>query len=213
MEARQLGGLAIPHLKLQIHQNGAKFPISRVYVEDEQLDSQTYYTVIAIPENPKDWGVVLTYFDSKLGPVVFYATPKEIWTKELNEMCSIWLNDTRGPGFYPSVAKNIQGLNLLIEVPSPWTRPGKESIMISYISDNKPNSILEETISAELSKTAEALKQESSLFKAFYQNDAQKKADLPEIAKMGQKIQEYLNKLRSSIEQKTNSKLPNPSND
>ncbi len=196
IEARQMGGLAIPHLKLQIHQNGAKFPISRVYVEDEQLDSHTYYTIIAIPENPKDWGLVLTYFHPTIGPDIFYTTPKEIWDKDLIDACTQWMDDAKGPGFFPSIAKKLHGLNILLEIPSEWNRTGKEILLISYIADTKPNIILEDTISTEFSKVAEAMKNEKGLFKAFYKNDAQKKADLPEIDKMWQKIQDYLNKLR-----------------
>ncbi len=204
IEARQLGGLAIPHLKLQVHQNGAKFPISRVYVEDEQLDSHTYYTIIAIPENPKDWGVALTHFHPTIGPFVFYATPKEIWDKELQAACTQWMDDSDGPGFFPSIAKKLNGLNLTLEIPSEWNRTGKEILLISYIADTKPNIMVEEAISTEISKVAEAIKQDRDIFKAFYRNNEQKKAELPEIEKKGKKIQEYLDNLRSACEQKLN---------
>ena len=68
LEAKKFGGISIPHMKLQVHQNGAKFPISKVYVDDEQLDPALYYTLVIIPEGfgTKLNGIALTHFDPQL---------------------------------------------------------------------------------------------------------------------------------------------------
>ncbi|HMF32975.1 MAG TPA: hypothetical protein VKK79_16245 [Candidatus Lokiarchaeia archaeon] len=199
MEARQLGGLAIPHLKLQVHQNGAKFPISRVYVEDEQLESNTYYTVIAIPENPKEWGIAVTYFDQLLGPTVFSAFPAAIWDENFNDACVQWFDNSNGPGLFPSIARNLYSLNFFFEIPSEWNRTGKEAVMISFVADTKPNFFLEDAISTEMSNLSEVMKHDGGLFKAFYEHDKEKAEDLPEINEKEQKIQEYLLQLQAFV--------------
>jgi hypothetical protein len=74
-EAKSRGAIVIPRMKLQVHQNGAKFPISKVYVDDEQLDPNQDYTLVIIPEGPRLEGVVLTYFDGKIGPSLARIQP------------------------------------------------------------------------------------------------------------------------------------------
>ena len=58
LEAKKYGGITIPHMKLQVHQSGAKFPISKVYVDDEQLNPDTFYTLLIMPEGKSMSGVV-----------------------------------------------------------------------------------------------------------------------------------------------------------
>jgi len=57
-EAKKYGGITIPRMKLQVHQSGAKFPISKVYVDDEQLNPDTFYTLLIMPEGKSLSGVV-----------------------------------------------------------------------------------------------------------------------------------------------------------
>jgi hypothetical protein len=58
IEAKKYGGITIPRMKLQVHQSGAKFPISKVYVDDEQLNPDAFYTLLIIPEGMSMSGYV-----------------------------------------------------------------------------------------------------------------------------------------------------------
>ena len=57
-DAKKYGGITIPRMKLQVHQSGAKFPISKVYVDDEQLNPDTFYILVIIPEGTSVSGFV-----------------------------------------------------------------------------------------------------------------------------------------------------------
>ncbi len=80
-EARQLGGIALRHQTLKLHQNGAKFMISKSYVDDEILEVNMPYTMILIPESSADLISILTYFHPKNGPTIFAAVPSDVLSK------------------------------------------------------------------------------------------------------------------------------------
>ena len=44
LESRKFGGLSLRRQKLRVHKNGAKFPISKIYIDDEVLDPKISYT-------------------------------------------------------------------------------------------------------------------------------------------------------------------------
>lgn len=213
IEARQLGGLAIPHLKLQVHQNGAKFPISRVYVDDEQLDTNTFYTIIAIPELSKGFRIVLTYFHRKEGPKVLYGTPKELIDKEIVNSCINWMDNYEGAGMHPEIGRDFHSLNYFFELSSEWASGNKEIVMISVISDSKLNEILQDNISTELSKIIESMKQKAGLFKVFYKkidempnqiSEVEKKKNLSEIEKMNRIVTDLIDNILVFCKQKVN---------
>ena len=74
-EARQLGGIALRHQTLKLHQNGAKFMISKSYVDDEILEVNMPYTMILIPESSADLISILTYFHPKKWTDYFCSSP------------------------------------------------------------------------------------------------------------------------------------------
>ena len=66
-EVQKFGGIGLRHQSLRVHKNGAKFPISKNYIDDELLDPEILYTLILIPEIKiaTRTGVVLSYFARK----------------------------------------------------------------------------------------------------------------------------------------------------
>jgi len=51
LEAETFGGISIPHVNVQVHEDGARFPISKVYIEDGLLDPNVAYTLLILPED------------------------------------------------------------------------------------------------------------------------------------------------------------------
>lgn len=170
LEAKKYGGISIPHLKLQVHQNGAKFPISKVYIDDEQLDQDTRYTIIIIPEEPMMMCVVLTYFHRLTGPIVFHITPASKITAQLQEACATWMDAKIEPGFFKTDASvaGLPALNNLFEMKSEWARGQKEMVMISLVTDTKQNAFIEDAVETIFTEFVDKMKKEPGLFKGFY---------------------------------------------
>ena len=84
IDSRKFGGLSLRRQKLRIHRNGAKFPISKVYIDDEVLDPDIQYTLVLIPEAyiAKKSSMNLFYFQRKMGPISFYSYPIDSLTKK-----------------------------------------------------------------------------------------------------------------------------------
>ncbi|MEJ2294649.1 MAG: hypothetical protein P8Y23_07755 [Candidatus Lokiarchaeota archaeon] len=67
-EAKKFGGIGLRTQKLRIHNNGAKFPISKVYIDDKVITDKILYTLVLIPEAKisSKSGVILSYFRRKV---------------------------------------------------------------------------------------------------------------------------------------------------
>jgi hypothetical protein len=167
-EAKSRGGIVIPHMMLQVHKNGAKFPISKVYVDDEQLDPNQEYTLIIIPEGPRMEGVVLTYFDRKLGPVVLGAYPATLQNDVVEETCKTWLDMIKDPGFSSASSGSITGLNYLFEVRNQNMPGGKDSVLLTLLVGNKPGIIIEDIVSNTLAEQAEKLIDDFAAFRTLW---------------------------------------------
>ena len=50
VDSHKFGGISLRGQLLRVHKNGAKFPISKAYIDDELLDPAVSYTLILIPE-------------------------------------------------------------------------------------------------------------------------------------------------------------------
>ena len=77
-DARKEGGIVMLHQKLQVHKNGAKFPVNKVYVDDELLSEDQPYTMILLPEPIVPSSCILSYFDDKVGSLIFGEIPEKV---------------------------------------------------------------------------------------------------------------------------------------
>ncbi|MBN2153362.1 MAG: hypothetical protein JW839_18050 [Candidatus Lokiarchaeota archaeon] len=167
-EAKSRGGIVIPHMMLQVHKNGAKFPISKIYVDDEQLDPNQAYTLVIIPEGPRLEGIVLTYFDRKLGPAIIGTYPASLLNAEVQETCINWFDMRAGPGFFSASSGTITGLNYYFEVINPRMPGGKDSVLLTLLVNSKPSILIEDIVSNTLAEQAEKLSNDLTLFRALY---------------------------------------------
>jgi hypothetical protein len=201
-EAKSHGAIVIPRMKLLVHQNGAKFPISKVYLDDEQLDPNQDYTLVIIPEGPRLEGVVLTYFDGKIGPTVLGTYPDTLEIAEIQETCGKWMDMSNGPGFFSASSGSITGLNYLFEVNNQWVPGGKDSVLLTLLVNYKPSIFIEDIVSATLTDQAERLINDFSLFRALCADveAGAEKSDKNEMAAAKNKVLGHLEYVKGALD-------------
>jgi hypothetical protein len=168
---QKFGAIGLRHQSLRVHKNGAKFPISKTYIDDELLDPKIGYTLILIPEvkiATKN-GVALSYFARKKGPLVFYAYPEAILEEGFSIQISDIMKQVFKEGYFVHQSSTLpSSLNYYFEISSEWARGRKEMLMISVVLDKLTNTLLEEGIQKICNDFVEKLKSANGLFKALY---------------------------------------------
>ncbi len=210
-EVQKFGGIGLRRQSLRVHKNGAKFPISKSYIDDELLDPKIVYTLILIPEIKiaTKTTIVLSYFARKKGPLVFYAYPEDIIEEDFSIQIANIMDQVFKEGFFVHQSSTVpSSLNYYFEIPSEWARGSKEMLMISVILDKITNKLLEESIQEICTDFALQLKNIEGLFKALYMEMIDKipEKDRSNIKKINEslraKIKALYKEIRISIKQK-----------
>ena len=175
-EVQKFGGVSLRRQSLRVHKNGAKFTISKTYIDDELLDPEMTYTLILIPEIKiaSKTVVTLSYFDRKLGPLIFYSYPEDIHDDRLPLIINI-MDQAYEEGYYVHMSSIVpSSLNYYFEIHSEWARGNKEMLMISVILEKPINKLLGQTIQEICTDFATKLKNIEGLFKALYVKEIEK---------------------------------------
>jgi hypothetical protein len=170
-EVQKFGGISLRRQSLRVHKNGAKFPISKTYIDDELLDPEMTYTLILIPEIKiaAETAVIFSYFDFKLGPLIFDSYPESTNDDELIFRIQNIMDGAFNEGFFVYMSSVVPStLNYYFEIPSEWARGGKEMLMISVILDKPITLLLGQSIQEYFTDFATKLKDIEGLFKALY---------------------------------------------
>ena len=202
---QKFGAIGLRRQSLRVHKNGAKFPISKTYIDDELLDPEIVYTIILIPEIKiaTKTGVVLSYFARKKGPLVFYAYPEAILEESFSIHLSNIMEQVFKEGFFVHQSSTApSSLNYYFEIPSEWARGGKEMLVISVILDKLTNKLLEENIQDICNEFVLQLKSTEGLFKALYIEMLDKipQKDHSDIKKINKDLKARVNALYKEIE-------------
>lgn len=210
-EAQKFGGIGLRRQFLRVHKNGAKFPISKTYIDDELLDPEMTYTLILIPEikiSTKTF-VALSFFNRKMGSLVFYTYPEGIFEEGISIQIANIIDQAFKEGFFVHQSSTVSSsLNYYFEIPSEWARGNKEMLMISVILDKSTNQLLEESIQEFCTDFASQLKNTEGLFKALYMKviDTFPEKDRSAIKKINEslrtKIKEFYKEIGISTKQK-----------
>ncbi len=210
-EAQKFGGMGLRHQFLKVHKNGAKFTISKTYIDDGLLDPEIVYTLILIPEIKiaTKTSVVLSYFARKKGPLVFYAYPENNLDKGFSIQIATIMDQVFREGFFVQHSSIIpSSLNYYFEIPSEWARGSKEMLMISIILDKPTNKLLEKNIEELCADFVLQLKNIENLFKALYTEAIDKfpDKDRSDIKKVNEnlktKIKEFYNEIVALTKQR-----------
>ncbi|MFX1570687.1 MAG: hypothetical protein ACFFCV_20305 [Promethearchaeota archaeon] len=191
-EVQKFGGISLRRQSLRVHKNGAKFPISKTYIDDELLDPEMTYTLILIPEIKiaSKTVVTLSYFERKIGPVIFYSYPEDIQDDRLPLIINI-MDQAYKEGYYVHMSSIVpSSLNYYFEIPSEWARGNKEMLMISVTLEKPISKLLGQSIQEICTDFATKLKNIEGLFKALY---------MKEIEKFPEKEHSHIKKINESL--------------
>ncbi|NVM36767.1 MAG: hypothetical protein HWN81_14315 [Candidatus Lokiarchaeota archaeon] len=210
-EVQKFGGIGLRRQSLRVHKNGAKFPISKTYIDDELLDPEITYTLILVPEIKiaTKTTIALSYFARKKGPLVFYSYPEGILDEGLSIQIANIMDQAFKEGFFVHQSSTVSSsLNYYFEIPSEWARGNKEMLMISVNLDKPTNQLLEESIQEICTDFVLQLKNTKGLFKALYMKVIDKfpEKDHSDIKKINEslrtKIKEFYKEIGISTKQK-----------
>ncbi|MDX1798329.1 MAG: hypothetical protein R3255_06745 [Candidatus Lokiarchaeia archaeon] len=208
-EVQKFGGISLRRQSLRVHKNGAKFPISKTYIDDELLDPEMTYTLILIPEIKiaSKTVVTLSYFDRKLGPLIFYSYPEDNHDDRLPLIINI-MDQAYEEGYYVHMSSIVpSSLNYYFEIPSEWARGNKEMLMISVILEKPISKLLGQSIQEICTDFATKLKNIEGLFKALYVKEIEKfpekeHSDIKKISEsLRRKIEDFYQEISISTKQ------------
>ena len=172
-KSHKFGGISLRNQKLRVHKNGAKFPISKVYVDDEILDPELAYTLVLIPEVKiaTKSAVVLNYFHRRIGPTLFYSYPDDALTQdETGRIAEVMTLSKAKESFFVHQSSVVSSLNYYFEIPSDWARGNKEMLLLTVILDKIITKEIEEKIQTICVEFVSRLKKNTELYKALYFN-------------------------------------------
>ncbi len=203
LDVHKYGGISLRHQSLRIHKNGAKFPISKVYIEDGLVDPEIKYTLVLIPEiKIADLTTVtLSYFQRKKGLTIFYSYPENFLKAKEKENLADLMELIVGEGFFVHQSSLISSLNYYFEIPSDWARGKKELLMISIILDTAITQEIEKTIEVDCLNFVAELKNNKEFFKALYIEDIDlfQVEEHSNIKKMSEKLRSILKEIYKKV--------------
>jgi len=110
--------------------------------------------------------LVLMYFDTVMGPIVFFSHPGSVLERVSKKMEGFFDLDMRDNFFEVSlIEENIKITNLYFEIPSSWARGKVEMLMLSTISGKDYRSELSYKVLKNYSFKIMSL---VNIYKAFY---------------------------------------------
>lgn len=204
-ETIQYGGLGLRNQTLRVHKNGAKFPVSKTYIDDKVLNPDVKYTMILIPEiciSPKT-AVVLSFFNRKKRPKVFYSYPEDVLTPEDQWNIAQNLDKARENNFFtaPSSTKPAS-INYYFEIPSDWSKGNKEMLTLSVIINKSITPTEEDNVQPICKDFATELKDDSNMYKALYIDKMSDKSEQEqqEVKMLNTALKKRLEKLHIRIQ-------------
>ena len=210
LESQKYGGISLRRQKLRVHKNGAKFPISKAYVDDELLDPEISYTLILIPEvKIADQTIVsLTFFKRRSGPLIYYYYPEN--SLKVTEKVSIvdTMISASNEKYFIHQSSNLSSLNYYFEIHSEWARGKKEMVMISIILNTKITKSIEDITLSICIDFETDLTSIKDIYKALYDKDLgsfsdEEQSDIEKISRiLRTKIKELHKKIRILDSQK-----------
>ncbi len=183
LESRKFGGIGLRRQTLRIHKNGAKFPISKAYVDDELLDLDISYTLILIPEAKiaNENIVTLTIFKRRSGPNLFYSFPEDTLGNKEEESIIALMSQSFKEKFFIYKSSFVSSLNYYFEIHSDWARGNKEMLMISVILNQTINKEIEEIVQSFCLELESQLNSNEETFKALYLSEINSFSDEEQV--------------------------------
>jgi len=210
IESQKYGSISLRRQKLRVHKNGAKFPISKAYIDDELLNPEISYTLILIPEvKIADQTIIsLTFFKRRSGPLIYYYYPEN--SLNATEKASIMdtMVQVSNERYSTHQSSTLSSLNYYFEIQSDWARGKKEMLMISVVLNTKITKSIEDIIQSICIDFESQLKNIKDIYKALYDKDLdsfsdEEQSDIEKFSRiLRMKIKEFHKKIRILNSQK-----------
>ena len=111
----------------------------------------------------------LSYFNRKIGPLVFYSYPYNDLEKYLKERIARVMDQVLTEEFVTFSFDNYYSLNYYFEIDSDWARGNKEVLMLSAIFVERISMEMEKAILTICIELSDWLKSKKNIFTGFYE--------------------------------------------
>ncbi len=118
-----------------------------------------------------DFFIVLSFFDTKIGPSIFESYPIIYIEEELVDAISSIMDLILSEGYVTYSFDKYFSLNYHFEINSSWARGRKETLLLSAIFDERVSIETEKVILTLCIEFSEWLKNQEDIFKGFYIKD------------------------------------------
>ena len=150
--------------------------------------------------------LALLYFNSIMGPEIFYSYPDPVLEKISKKMLGFFDLDMTDQFFEVSlIEEDLKLTNLYFEITSCWARGNKEMVMLSVITDKSHKSELFYEI---LKDYSYKIVSTVNIYKGFYTRGFLKEKD-PEIDSKKEELHEIIIECYNDLEDKLKSKIEN----
>ena len=112
---------------------------------------------------------ILSYFNKKIGPLVFYSYPYNDLEKYLKERIARVMDQVLTEEFVTFSFDKYYSLNYYFEIESDWARGNKEPLLLSAIFDESISMEMEKAILTICIELSDWLKSKKNIFTGFYE--------------------------------------------
>lgn len=114
----------------------------------------------------------LSYFDKKIGPLVFYSYPYNDLEKDVKDRIATIMDQVLTEEFVTFSFGKYYSLNYYFEIDSDWARGNKEALMLSVIFVERISMEMEKAILTICIELTDWLKSKRNIFTSFYETSS-----------------------------------------
>ena len=114
----------------------------------------------------------LSYFNGKIGPLVFYSYPYNDLEKYLKQRIANIIDQVLTEEFVTFSFDKYYTLNYFFEIESDWARGNKETLLLSAIFDESISMEMEKAILTICIELSDWLKPKKNIFTGFYETNS-----------------------------------------
>jgi len=115
---------------------------------------------------------ILSYFNKKIGPLVFYSYPYNDLGKYLKDRIANIMNQVLTEEFVIFSFGKYHSLNYYFEIDSDWARGSREALMLSAIFVERISMEMEKAILTICIELSDWLKSKKNIFTGFYETNS-----------------------------------------
>ncbi|MFW9818362.1 MAG: hypothetical protein ACFFE5_02035 [Candidatus Thorarchaeota archaeon] len=112
--------------------------------------------------------VILSYFHTKIGPLIFYSYPKKQLDKEISSRIYDIMDQPNKEEFLTQSFEDLKLLNYYFQIRSEWARGSSEMLMLSFLTSQQISPEIEESVSDLCKRFSEKMQLKDGIFSGFH---------------------------------------------